>query len=200
MVTDTHKKKTSRLALASLCISFCVLGAGVAYVAMGQEYWDSLHTNHRAGGLMGPCGTAWFFLSVITFVTVLGSISRIFWSKGKVRGFAESIVSFLIIVFTAGIVSPTLGLAHPVRYRRVANNFVYETTTQTYANFKNIPLSKYDIEVNKYTVPKDEPRIVEVIYTLKEKLDSSPYPQKFSVLLNFDTGEKSIKQETPSEE
>ena len=46
----------------------------------------------------------------------------------------------------------------------------------------------------------DEPKIIEVVYTLKEESEILSYPQQFSVLLNFDTGEKTIKEDTVSEE
>ena len=67
MTTDSQKKKTTRLALATLYISFSAFGAGLLYLWGYQENMDSLHTNAIAGYFMTIGGTAWFFLSIITF-------------------------------------------------------------------------------------------------------------------------------------
>jgi len=200
MTTDTHKKKTSRFALASLCLSFLVFGVGLTYIGAYQEHWDSLHTNHRAGELMSLCGTAWFFFSIITFFALLSSISRVAWSKGKLRGLGESICAIVIVLFTASMVMPTIGLATHIKCQRVANSFVYESFSKLSNSNVSFSLDKYDDKIDGYSIPQESPRIFEIHYTLKDKLDSWPYPQEFTILLNFDTGEKSIKEGACTEE
>ena len=141
------------------------------------------------------------------FFCFLSSISHIAYSKGKEKGIGESICAMVLVLLIAGLVMPTLGLAHSTQYKRQANRTALEfidklsSTESSKDRTKTISLSDYEIEINDdYSDSSDEPKIIEVVYTLKEESEILSYPQQFSVLLNFDTGEKTIKEDTVSEE
>jgi hypothetical protein len=207
MITDTNKKKTSHIAVTTLIIGICASVSGLGYVGAYQEYWDSLRTNHNASELMGIFGMAWFILSAITFFAFLGSVARIVWSRGKLRGFTESVCALLVVLFSASLVMPTIGLAYSTQYKRQAGTVAWEyfeeckSNRAVESNTKSPLLSDYEVEIiNNRSNYTEDPNIVEVVYTLKKDFGPSSYPRQFSVLLNFDTGEKSIKEVNSVEE
>ena len=207
MTTDTQKKKTSRLATATLVIGVCTWCAGIAYLGAYQKYWDSLRTNNIAGNLMGIFLMAWFFLSATTFFAVLSTIARIAWSRGKLRGFKEVFCAFIAVFFIAGLVMPTIGLMLSIQYKRQANGVAWEylkeyKSTQTEkSNIPSLSLANYNVEIiEDYDMSTYDTKMVEVVYTLKEESEMLSNPQQFSVLLNFETGKKTIKGENFLEE
>lgn len=200
MTTDATKKKTSRLAIVTLF--FCVITSAVNILVYVTDYvyWDSLRTNQIVGHFGWILWSSLFFLKGITYFTALVSIIRVTLSKGRLKGIQISVIAIIITALVASVMTPSTGLSLPFRYKKIANEFVSQTSSQLNSKYKNISLNKYDIEATKYLIPEGEPRIIEVTYTLKEQFDSPSYPQKFKVLLNFDTGGKSIKEDKSTEE
>ena len=101
---------------------------------------------------------------------------------------------------------PTLGVMNSTKYKLQANRVAWEYVKEFNSaqppedNTEPLSLPFYDIEVNYDYDNSEESNVVEVAYTLKEDFESSGYPKQFSVLLNFDTGEKTITEVNSSEE
>ena len=102
---------------------------------------------------------------------------------------------------------PTLGVVHSRHYKLQASRVAWEyfeeceSNRAVESNTKSPMLSDYEVEIiNNRSIYTEDPNIVEVVYTLKKDFGTSTYPRQFLVLLNFDTGEKSIKEVDSSEE
>lgn len=207
MTTDALKKKTSRLATATLAIGICTWCAGIGYLGAYQKYWDSLRTNNIAGNLMGIFGTSWFLLSAITLFAFIISIAWVAWTRDKHKGFKEAFSALIVVLVIASLVMPTLGLTNSTQYKRQAGTVAweylkeYKTSQADKGNVQSMSLANYNVEIIKdYDISLYEMRKVEVVYTLKEEFEMFSCPQQFSVLLDFETGEKSIKEDNSTEE
>jgi hypothetical protein len=199
LLARRSKTKTSFLGLGSLLFAIGAFVVVPWYIDFYSKYTDSLHSDKISGKQMGTFLGAWFLLSflsiVFSFLAIILSII-----KRKSKGIGTAVIGILITFFVAALVMPTLGLSHSVMYKRKANDIAHkalEEFNQT-SQGGNYFLKDYEKKIN-YNYGK-EPRIVEVIYTLKRGVEFDSFPQHFTVILNLENGKAEIQREGVLEE
>ncbi len=197
------KEKTSFVALGAIFFAIAAFIVVPLYMSFYDKYTDSLHTDTISGNRSGIFLCAWFvfsFLSIVlSFLTIISAIISLIL-KRKFQNIGSAVLAILITFFLAALVMPTLGLSPSIMYKRKANDIAYKALQEFNQTNQggNIFLKDYEQKI-QYNYGK-EPRIVEVIYTLKREVEFDSFPQHFSVIINMENGKAEIQREGVLEE